>query len=630
MITKFVDKTILDNPENYHSVKRMRNLGFRFDLKIIALFLTIPFLMAALLSTIFSVQTILASYAGYILISSFFITLALICNYFYFKTYNNYYDVFIFGLIEEDTKAVLKNILDDYPVIRIITTASIISLIPTFLICNYKTPYLELPLWLNILIFISMIVAMFFAIRGTINSKPLGRIHSQVSQLAILNKMVPNGILAIRWAFQDRKRNVNFKPVDKLVGKQLINESGLKTLYAKTAKNEWLEHTKPNVVLTIMESFGLNGLITDNKDENDLLGSLRSYMETEFVFKRFLSSSNGTMSTLASIYFHSPMQEITQSIAQNVRLKTTPFLIYKNQGYKTVFISAGNMMWRNLANYLPIQGVDELYDQNTLIDRYPEAKNTLSYWGVADEFAFKLANELLENANEPMFINILTITNHPPYKAPNAYIPNKVNPKVFKDKFGENDTERRNILESFQYACNALGNFITDVKQGNKKDNTIIAATGDHHIRGMKHKFPEEFFMANAVPFILSVPSKLQTQFEIDYLPAKLGSHKDIMPTLYHLSLSDIEYLHCGGENLLAPVTDNYFAFHPYIWADNSGVIDLTSPDFTKYKWDDQDKFFIKNNSLDHNEHNKINAYTQLLDWQINYLIKGYQDEKKD
>lgn len=626
MIRKFVEKSILNAPQNNTSIKRMRNLGLRFDLKIIALFLIVPFLISAICSFFYSAKSILVGYSGYTFLVGFSIILTIICNIYYFKTYNNYYDVFIFGLIEEDTQAVLKNIIDDYPVLAIILISLILSLIPAYFIYQFDTTFIASNHWLGTLLFITILVAMFFAIRGTINSKPLGRIHAQISSLTILNKMVPNGILAIRWAFQDRKRNVSFEEVNKVDGEELLQTAlTQKTLYSKTIKNEWLENHKPNVVLAIMESFGNNGLITDDPNKNDLLGSLRNYIDTEFVFKRFLSASNGTMSTLASIYFHSPYQEITQSIVQNIELKETPFLVYKKQGYRTAFISAGNMMWRNLANYLPLQGVDELYDQNNLIDKYPQAKETLSYWGVADEFAFKLAEELLETAREPLFINILTITNHPPYKAPKTYTPNIVDPSVFENKFGDNENERRNILQSFQYACNALGDFISNIKSSDKKNNTIIAATGDHHIRGMKHQFPKEIFMAHSVPFILSVPDSIQTQLDIDYSPMKLGSHKDIMPTLYHLSLSEAEYLHCGGENLLSKVSETYFAFHPDVWADRSGVIDLTTQPFIKYSWDEKHHLLIKDEKeLSDTEYDRILAYKAFNKWQINYLTKGY------
>lgn len=630
MVKTFIEKSIIDNLEYQQSLKRMRILGVRFDLKVIALFTAIPFLILSIFSLMLPAKAILLGYSGYTAIIGFFITLAVICNIYYYKTYHNYYDVFIFGLIEEDTKAVLKNMYDDYPVFTILITSLSISLIPIYLIYKLGQISVESNIWLNSFIFISVSIATFFMIRGAIFTKPLGRFHAQVSSLSAINKMVPNGIVAIQWAFQDRKRSINFETVSEAEGKSLLKIAlGEENLYVKTAKNEWLENNRPNVVLAIMESWGTNALITDDPHNNDLLGSLRPYMDTEFVFRRFLSASSGTMASLASIYFHSPFQEITQSSVQNIKLKETPFQVYKKQGYKTVFISAGNMMWRNLANYLPLQGVDELYDQNDLIDRYPEAKNTLSYWGIADEFAFKLAQELLDTSNEPLFINILTITNHPPYKAPKTYMPNKVNPSVLNGKFGDSELERRNVLESFQYACNALGNFITNVKASDKKENTIIAATGDHHIRGIKYKFPEEIFMSQSVPFILSVPHNIQAQFDIDYSPIKLGSHKDIMPTLYSLSLSNVSYLNCGGENLLAQVTPTYFAYHPCVWADDLGVIDLTTPNFIKYEWDKQNNLLISNKELSHQEYKRIQAYQQLTLWQINYLIQGYRDGEK-
>ncbi len=40
------------------------------------------------------------------------------------------------------------------------------------------------------------------------------------------------------------------------------------------------------------------------------------------------------------------------------------------------------------------------YDQNSIIDTFPESKTTLSYWGVADEYAFKLAEKLLQESNQ--------------------------------------------------------------------------------------------------------------------------------------------------------------------------------------------------------------------------------------
>lgn len=53
------------------------------------------------------------------------------------------------------------------------------------------------------------------------------------------------------------------------------------------------------------------------------------------------------------------------------------------------------MMWRNLVNYLPVQGVDEVYDQNALMKRYPQAAKEITAWGVPDDYAYRLAQTLL-------------------------------------------------------------------------------------------------------------------------------------------------------------------------------------------------------------------------------------------
>ncbi|MDO5640000.1 MAG: hypothetical protein Q4G28_09040 [Neisseria sp.] len=47
------------------------------------------------------------------------VLLATVANVFYFKVYERQFDVFVFGLAEEDTQAVLKTIWSDYPVLLI-------------------------------------------------------------------------------------------------------------------------------------------------------------------------------------------------------------------------------------------------------------------------------------------------------------------------------------------------------------------------------------------------------------------------------------------------------------------------------------------------------------------------------
>ncbi|QIW16825.1 hypothetical protein A4G20_01500 [Pasteurellaceae bacterium RH1A] len=622
MKKEFISSNILT--ANKSTIVKMMIMGSRFDAKVIAIVLSPILLFGALLYKLNLAQPYLSVFLNiYTFILSFILISSCIGNYFYFKTYNNHYDLFIFGFIEDDTKAVLKNIMDDYPVFKtigVILMLSVISIsILIFPLDNYI--YLNNNSVFYTTFIISIILFVYF-IRGTIKSKPLTRMHSQVSSLSIINKMVPNGVTALEWVFRDRKKQISLLPVDMKEGEDLaLTALSRKELYNKTEKNIFIQNNKPHVVLAIMESFGSNILQFDNKQTNDLLGSLRPFFENDYVFKRFLSSYNGTMHSLGSILFHSPIENISQSTEQNTKLKETAFLTYKRNGYKTIFITSGSAMWRSLGVYLPLQGVDLVYDQNTIIELYPEAKKYQSYWGIPDEYAFLLAEKLLLESKEPLFISLLTITNHPPYMPPRSYKPNKVDVTCLDKRLGNSNLERKNILETFQYSASCLGDFIQSVSQNEKtKNNTIISATGDHHIRSMYSELPKELALMNAVPFFIHIPDRFKEQLKLNFNPNKIGSHKDVMPTLYALSLSEASFWTVGGQNMFEN-SDN-FAFNSNVWADEEGAVDLTNPDLPKYKWLNKESLHVGEN-IENPSVNKISAYQKLLNWQISYLAKG-------
>lgn len=622
MLHTFVSKEIYRSPKNQRAITRLFHLGTRFDLKATAIVLLIPILLSGLFA-LFHLDGFVVAFSFAFLTACFLFCLFAVTlgNYFYFRTYQSHYDIFIFGLVEEDSKAVLKSIWDDYPVVKALCSVVGLSLLPAVLAYGYLTHQAEAYNGgLSYFNFILTLSVLFLCLRGTIRSKPLGKIHSQVSSISILNKMVPNGLEAILWAVKDHKLENQFVAVDLEQGKPLLAAvTGKSEFIEKTAKNDFLEANKPHVVLAVMESFGGNVLALDHPETNDLLGRLRPYFEKDFYFKRFVSTYNGTASTLMSLYFYSENQNLSQSPVQKRRLLHTAFRPYKAQGYKTVFITSGNGMWRSLVPYLLCQDIDEAYDQNDLIDIFPEAKQTVSYWGVADEFSFQLAEKLLRESDEPLFISILTITNHPPYLAPKHYVPKPITPASLQERIGKNEEERRGILSSFQYAADALGHFIERIEQSGLDEKTIIAATGDHHIRGLQYDYPKAYFQNVTVPFFVRVPEKIKAHLSLRFDPNQLGSHQDVMPTLYHLSLSDSEYWNACGQNLFS-ADKTHFVFNCTLWADNEGVVDFNSQEWKKFYWQDQ-QLLAGEAEVSADEQQKIRNYLALLAWQSDYMV---------
>lgn len=95
-----------------------------------------------------------------------------------------------------------------------------------------------------------------------------------------------------------------------------------------------------------------------------------------------------------------------------------------------------------------------------------------------------------------------------------------------------------NSLSSYTYANDEFGKFLNQIKDSPLKDTTIIAATGDHRARDLSIDERAEKAFAYSVPLYIFVPQSLRKNLHYD--SKAIGSHKDIFPTLYALSLSKI------------------------------------------------------------------------------------------
>ncbi|MGO4999644.1 LTA synthase family protein [Oceanisphaera sp. W20_SRM_FM3] len=612
-------------------VRRMWFIGVRYDLRIAGMALA-PLLLSGLLLAYWQRGWQLWRRCApfFIGLVSLITAAAAIGNFYYYQTYHQHFNVFAFGLFEDDTQAVLANIGQDYPVVAASLFALLLTIIPSLLAyLQLRAPKAKRPWpWPALAVYILIGISLVFILaRGSLGTFPLRRSNAQVSELTVLNQLAPNAVMALNWAWKDKAEDVGFIPASSLLGAQLLTTLNFSSLEEHTPPNDYLAEHPPHVVLALMESLGTNMLAFDEPQDNDLLGRLRPHFNEDFLFTRFLSQDNGTAPSLAALFFNSPVQSISHSSAQHVDLDT-PFDIYKKAGYRNIFISSGNMMWRNLVNYLPLQGVDQVFDQNALLARYPEAEQYMTDWGLPDEYAYRLAEALLEESEQPLFISILSVTNHPPYITPNTYQPRpiRVSPQ-YKQHAEDGAIEQHNILTTFQYATDALGGFIDHIKGSQLGERTLIAATGDHQMRRIKAFNPQEQALERAVPFYLYVPKPIMAQTAWHFDNQRVGSHKDIMPTLYHYSLSEQNYLTLGGRNMLAPIDDanRAFGYNVLLWIDEQGAYVLNnSPIF--YPWQTDQPLHLnkeKGRPAAAAQAAKLVAYPKLWRWHINQQVKG-------
>ncbi|MCF8168922.1 MAG: sulfatase-like hydrolase/transferase, partial [Rhodoferax sp.] len=149
--------------------------------------------------------------------------------------------------------------------------------------------------------------------------------------------------------------------------------------------------------------------------------------------------------------------------------------------------------------------------------------------------------------DKPLFVFVLTSTNHPPYDLPEDYT------RVARDMSqwrGETsaDTLVPN-LDSYHYATDLLGEFVQHMQKVPTAARTLIAGTGDHNVRSFGiYAEPSRRYLVRQVPFVIW-GTDLQCGSQLS-LPA---SHRDIFSTLLPLAGIEGPYVNAGRNLLKAP-----------------------------------------------------------------------------
>ena len=405
--------------------------------------------------------------------------------------------------------------------------------------------------------------------RGTVSTFPLSYRHLAISSDTAINNLVPNGLIGLYYGHRQFRKSKTLGPADDVVGRQLFEQfySRIPTredlfpqFFTRTGKSAFLASQPPHVVLNIVEGMS-QALLTDRFNNGlNLAGAMKQHLADDLYFENFLPASNDTQDSLVGLLINSQYVQISRSKYQHVPLPTASAKVFKDAGYKTVFIYSGFEGTANRAAFFKTQGFDEFIGAHRLKTLFPSMRS--SVWGGEDSYILEHAWQLLDSlkaGSQPHFIVNLTVTNHPPYDMPvHTLQPSIDAPASLAIRLQNLPPES---LDTYSYTNDHLGRFISRIKQGHGRDNTIIAVTGDHSIRGMKFDRSEQLHQL-AVPFYLYLPDQYRPSTPIDQ--RQIASHKDIMPTLFHAALSEASYVNLG-RNLLAPTpaeSPHNFAYH--------------------------------------------------------------------
>jgi phosphoglycerol transferase MdoB-like AlkP superfamily enzyme len=540
--------------------------GLRFDLKVSAV--AVLLLLWVLPWACERICTLIAAVGGGVLA---FLSLA---NTHYLAFYKTPIDDMVFGLIEDDTSAVLHTIWRDFAVL---TTLGIVLVLGMWAARQYRwmaLRVLPMPCRLPYMLPIGLILflALAFSAKGTLRAMALQRQHLAITTSPFLNDMVPNGAIALKYAWDSRRFSQNLRnPLSGLhkmgfdspasaaqvLGLAHQSDARIQTAMVQHARLP-AGTAKKNLLFFLMESWSAEPLLYQSS-RFDVLGRLAQPLQNACHFSNFDSAQGGTHPSLEALLFSTPITPLTLGAAGRKPLPWSVAQVAKSAGYQTLFVTSGRAGWRNLDRVLKVQGFDEVIDASTLQAHYPQAP--LGIWGTWDSYVFQYLTERLakRTSMQPIFVFVLTSTNHPPYDLPNDY------QRVSRDMalwLGEthSDALQRN-LDTYHYASDLLGAFVQEMQAGPMSTHTLIAATGDHNVRTFGLYAPvQRRHLMRQVPFVVwGAEPACSSQTE---LPA---SHRDIFPTLLPLAGIEGDYLNAGRSlwTSIAPKTNPTALFYP-------------------------------------------------------------------
>jgi phosphoglycerol transferase MdoB-like AlkP superfamily enzyme len=555
-----------------HGVWQALAVGLRFDLKVLAL------VALVWLAPCWGLERCVGErWRGAILGTALAFGFALpllaqVAQHFYYAFYKTAFTPVVFGLVEDDTAGVLKVVWQDYPVLRGflgLALATALLFWATRAAARWLSPRLAAAgrptRWGVKLLIVAMLL---LAARGSFGVFPLRRGDAEISAQPVLNDSVRNGVAALYDAWVDRSEQVTIARADerlahygfdspmaaaRVLGLEANDADEVEAaLYARTPVNPMLRERPPHVVVALMESW--SGVLMQSSDpaRRELLGRFAPHREHDLWFTHFYPVQGGTHPTLEGLLLNSPLTPLTQGRYGAQVFATSAAKPFREAGYRNVFVYGGPGNWRSVQRVFAGQGFDASYAQADIQQRYPEAgANT---WGVYDEYLMRFVGDLLdeaERAGQPLFVFFLTTTHHPPHALP----PGATAPPQATSGFGAlrpTPELTEPLLQTLHYANDQFGGLLDRIAKAPYAGRTIVAATGDHNMKSIfDYEMPGQLRELHAVPLYLHVPATYAAGAQPD--PERVGSHRDLFPTLYRLALSEARYLR-SGHSMLHPV----------------------------------------------------------------------------
>lgn len=267
------------------------------------------------------------------------------------------------------------------------------------------------------------------------------------------------------------------------------------------------------------------------------------------------NTADAEFSTLNSLY--PVIDRECYTLYQDNTFNGLPWLL-RDKGYSADVIHGyKGEFWNREAAY-PAQGFENFYSMEDL-----DASDIIGL-GISDKSMFAQAVDIMEKEKQPFFDFIITLSSHHPFNIDAAHTT-----LILKEE--DVGTKLGSYLQTIRYFDEALGEFITELKQAGLYENTVIALYGDHH--GLNLNMDDnaaqmEEFLGRAydydemlrVPMLIHIPGS-----GVKETISTTGGQIDFLPTIANIMDIEINQPYVLGQDL-CNATDGFVAFTAYLF----------------------------------------------------------------
>jgi len=306
-----------------------------------------------------------------------------------------------------------------------------------------------------------------------------------------------------------------------------------------------------HVVLIVMESYSAWPMKYGGAFGDSMSANMKSLISEGLYFDAHFPSSGGTIKNLLSLNysFAVPRDFYPAMLYHKEAYKNFPGLLPRQMrqfGFEPHFYYAGLASWHRLYQFVPKIGYEALHS-SVEFDPNRQHKH-----GSFDDAMFSKVDSHLQNATTPQFLLLMSLTNHPPFNLP-PEVANKTLdiPKEIRDRLLGDESQFYDRFRAFQFADQALGQFISDAKKQKYFEETLFVITGDHGFGGAVTYPPQYGWKEDQVPLVFYSPFLLRKEF-VSTVRHDFSTHVDIVPTLAGLLTEQPADVPTWGRNLLA------------------------------------------------------------------------------